>query len=502
MKVGFIILFSIISFSLLAQGIDNLWLIGYPGGRIPNCCGGGMSLDFSGGNLTITQDTTRKMGFGETNGVICNGNGEFLFSSNGVWIANDVNDTMVNGSGLNPSDYTSDYADFGLFITQGNLIIPIPGDTNRYYLFHQTIDDDIGTYCSLHLYYSIIDVTGDLGRGTVIQKNYRLLNDSLIAGGLTACKHANGRDWWLIAHQNRTDHSNSNLSRSNLYYKFLVTPSGIFGPYTQAVGTFRSFGASGQCAFSPNGQYYATYDANSLDVFYFDRCTGNFSPKAHCLTNDTAFADGVAFSPNSQVLYVCTGYHVYQYDMNDSDIIASQTAVLSIDTADSTATGYFLAQLASDGKIYIASSANDNTMHKIDNPDILGSGCNTCHDCVILPALNAWTVANHPNYFLGAETGSVCDSLTGLTSALSKGEGVFKIFPNPVVDDEVTFTYNVSPQQGIITIYNVEGKEVAHYSLPQWSSVQHLKLPELASGLYLARLVQGMDVGSVKFLKE
>ena len=76
------------------------------------------------------------------------------------------------------------------------------------------------------------------------------------------------------------------------------------------------------------------------------------------------------------------------------------------------------------------------------------------------------------------------------------------IYPNPIITNEVTFTYNVSPEAGIISIYNIEGKEVAHYSLPQWSSVQHLKLPELSSGIYLARFLSGDFSATVKFVKE
>jgi hypothetical protein len=134
-------------------------------------------------------------------------------------------------------------------------------------------------------------------------------------------------------------------------------------------------------------------------------------------------------------------------------------------------------------------------MHVINNPDVLGSGCNACHDCVILPATNAWTIANHPNYFLAAETGSVCDSLEAVQS-LTVPSSTLNVYPNPIVDDnDVTFTYNVSSTQGILTIFNIEGNEVAHYSLPQWSSAQHLTLPEISSGLYLARLTQGSNGG-------
>lgn len=485
----------------LSQGIDNLWLMGYASwyGR-PY---GGINLNFQGGVLdTSWQD--RKMNFNETNSVICNKNGDLLCSSNGVWIANAFNDTILNGSGLNPSTYTVSNAidSDGLYITQANLIIPFPADSNKYYLFHQTIDDYPGTYCSLYLYYSVIDMTGDSGKGAVIDKNHILLKDSLIAGGLTACKHANGRDWWLTAYQYRTD-TLQFASSSKLYYKFLITPSGILEPDTQSIG-LNNAAIAGQTVFSPDGKYFANYLPTGVDVFNFDRCTGLFSPKTY-IALDSTYSWGVAFSPNSQVLYLSEYNHVFQYDMNESNIPNSQKTILTWDgtfSPDSPlATLFYLQQIAPDGKIYIICPNSTDKIHVINDPDVLGIGCNACQHCIQLPALNAFTIANHPNYFLVAEKGSVCDSLESVQS-LSVKSSKLEIYPNPVALEDVTFTYNVSSEKGVLSIYNIEGKEVVQYHLPQWSSIQHLKLPKLSGGIYLARLVQGDVISEVKFIKE
>lgn len=224
-----IILFLIVVFFKqysFSQGVNNLWLMGYASWA--GTPWGGTNFDFAGGNLNVSYQS-RVMNFNCTNGVICDRNGNFLFSSNGIWIANPANDTMENGIQLNPGIYTSQRDSFGLALPQANLIIPIPGDSNKYYLFHETSDDYGNSYCTLYLYYSIIDMSLDSGLGAVTQKNVILLNDSLTAGRLTACKHANGRDWWLVTHQNNT----------NRYYKFLITPFGILGPYTQDIGVVR-----------------------------------------------------------------------------------------------------------------------------------------------------------------------------------------------------------------------------------------------------------------------
>ena len=68
--------------------------------------------------------------FNDTEGNICDNNGNFLMSSNGVWIANANNDTMMNGSGLNPGSETASWP-HGLLLSYANIILPFPGDTSN-----------------------------------------------------------------------------------------------------------------------------------------------------------------------------------------------------------------------------------------------------------------------------------------------------------------------------------------------------------------------------------
>src|SRR5262245_43445306 len=127
-----------VSMQAWSQGISNLWLMGKQSWYGPPF--GGVDFDFYGGSLNINWHS-RVMNFNENIGVICDKLGDFLFSSNGVWIANRINDTLVNGAGLNPGPWTSTRDSFGLTLPQGNLILPMPNNPSKYYLFHQTIDD-------------------------------------------------------------------------------------------------------------------------------------------------------------------------------------------------------------------------------------------------------------------------------------------------------------------------------------------------------------------------
>jgi hypothetical protein len=119
-----------------------------------------------------------------------------------------------------------------------------------------------------------------------------------------------------------------------------------------------------------------------------------------------------------------------------------------------------------------------------------------------LPAYNAATIPNYPNYFLGAETGSICDSLHIDVPIISSDIKSFTVFPNPVSSSEVSFTYPVSSTASVLLINNIEGKQMARYTLPQWSSFQKIKLPVLSPGIYIARLQNERVNTNVKFVVE
>ncbi|MCX6290572.1 MAG: T9SS type A sorting domain-containing protein, partial [Bacteroidetes bacterium] len=120
--------------------------------------------------------------------------------------------------------------------------------------------------------------------------------------------------------------------------------------------------------------------------------------------------------------------------------------------------------------------------------------------CIHLPTFNAFTIPNHPNYFLGAETGSLCDTVLATNYSNLSFTGSLQVFPNPVLSNsEITFSYPSTGEHSIIVINNMEGKEVVRYQLPQWSSVQHFKLPEFSRGIYLARLMSNHASANVKF---
>lgn len=468
--------------SLYGLGIDKIWPMGYDCCQYPGF--GAINLDFNTGVISINQ-VQRHMNFDETNASASNSSNQLLFTSNGIYIANALDDTMQNGGGMNPSYFTNQHIHYGLTLPQGNLVIPSLSDSNQFVLFHNTIDDYFNTGASTQLYYSIIDMSLNNGLGGVISKNLILLTDSMVPGRITACRHANGRDWWIIVHK---------LHSTDLF-EFLYTPDGITGPFVQSLATWRDF-YLGQSSFSLQGDKFAYYEASyDLDIADFDRCSGDFTNQIHIDINDSfPAAGGVAFSPSGRYLYASSISYLYQYDLWSTNIDSSRIVVGVYDgfyDSNGNGTYFYLQALAPDGKIYMSCANSSPYLHVINYPDSAGLSCGFCQHCISLPVLNAFTIPNFPNYYLGAEIGSGCDSLLNYQSELAVTEGLV-VSPNPIHDNHLKITYPTLREPGVFEILNSQSVAIGKIYLPVWSSVQNIELPsECGPGIYFGRLRSG-----------
>jgi len=311
------------------------------------------------------------------------------------------------------------------------LVLPKPGSSTQYYIFHESADWVVTHGNSwelpLNLSYSVVDMNLDSGRGAITnEKNIHAIDDTLPLGRITACKHANGRDWWIIVHQYWTDY----------YYKILLTPNGISEPYMQQIGFVHDkYDPVGQAIFSRDGSRYVylSYDS-TMEIMDFDRCTGSFSNAVTITISDSNLATlSSAFSPSGQYLYVSTNHHIYQYDTWTTNIGSTRTIVATYDgfTVMGFHSTFFCMQLAPDNKIYISTYEGTNVMHVINNPDQPGLACNLIQHHLTLPSYNAFGLPNSPNYDLGALSGSSCDSLNAGVE-WPPIDGSVSLFPNPV----------------------------------------------------------------------
>ena len=485
-----ILLFLLLSNCCFSQRNDNYWPLGYSSYTTDSLLGG-MKLLFP--NNSATLDThSRKMSFRFTNATISNDTGQLLFYTNGVFIANALDDTMMNGSGLNPSWYTTQFYNTGLRKPQADVIIPMPGNDSLYLLFHETADYPASLNRPKYLFKTSINMNGDNGLGDVILKNHVLLDDTLYPGALTLTRHANGRDWWLLVPRWGADIG---------YYTLLITPDTIQQTNYQ-IFPFDGL-QGGQACFSPDGSKYIISYWWGVAFFDFDRCSGLLTFIDHKYFGSSIFCLGASISPNSRYAYVTLGGNeILQYDLNASNIVASEQIVATYDGFQAPAgwnTNFWMHQIGPDGKIYINTTSTTMALHTIESPDSVGVACNVQQHFVLLPKFNA-TLPNFPNYRLGVLAGSPCDTLTNLNN-VQPLDMRFKVFPNPN-SGKFQISYQL-PQnkQGRLEILDINGKLLWSRNLPAWSTTQKIIIDDIIpQGFYLIRLASDKNISTQKLI--
>jgi hypothetical protein len=87
---------------------------------------------------------------------------------------------------------------------------------------------------------------------------------------------------------------------------------------------------------------------------------------------------------------------------------------------------------------------------------------------------------------------------------LASSKEKFIISPNPIVSEELNLTYSQLTEQAIVSIFNIDCKEVARLTpaLSKGEGEIHLKLPELASGMYFVVLHSGERRMTGRFVKQ
>jgi hypothetical protein len=141
--------------------------------------------------------------------------------------------------------------------------------------------------------------------------------------------------------------------------------------------------------------------------------------------------------------------------------------------------------LAADGKIYMTSGGPVLELHCMNYPDSAGIACDFNQHSVPLPCYHVGGVPNHPNYYLGPISGSICDSLGLFDNEIATHSFNFEIRPNPSAG-RFAISYSLPPNvSGGLSIYNDLGQVVFKMPLSAWSTKQIMRLDVLEAGIYL-----------------
>ncbi len=326
----------------------------------------GLGLDFSNGEpVLLTDGAIYRQGLpnhSEASAVICDSAGNLLVYTNSEKIWNRNHDLMPNGDSL-LGHYSS---------TQGALIVPLPKSKRIFYVF--TTDGFYESGLKNGFRYSVVDMCLNDSLGDVMEGQKNILLLDTVAEKLSAVLHANGRDYWVVAHKFYSDR----------FHAYHLTPQGIGDEVISAVGSVHPLGfqgtgsAIGQMKFSPDGTRLAIVNANAFpsiaEVCHFNTATGAVTNCISIQANTNFNHYGLSFSPDNTKLYmscVLNNNGLYQYDL----MAGNAEAIRDSRTTISQVTTYGL-QLSNNGKIYLARHNGYHYIDVIHEPNNLGLACN------------------------------------------------------------------------------------------------------------------------------
>lgn len=351
-----IILSFLFRLNMGAQNQNNKWFFGNQAG-----------LDF---NTSPPTSLTGTMNTIEGTASIADVNGNLLFYTDGTVIYNQNHQVMSNGSGINCHGTP----------TQPAIIIRKPGSSNLYYVFTIGLSSFVGG-----LNYSIVDMSLSGGTGSVVTKNVVINNNPNIWEKLTATRHCNGVDFWVIAR----------VENANTMYSYQLSSLGVntipvinnVGPvstsYLNAVSIKISANAKKLVKIERPNTNSSSFDITLLD---FDNSTGILSnPQTFSFVPSSQIfvtPQGTDFSPDGTKLYISVTFvsapsatsSIYQWDICSgvaSTIENSQTAITNINGNSQ----FLHLQLGPDNKIYVA-KYNQSFLDVINSPNSSGTSCN------------------------------------------------------------------------------------------------------------------------------
>jgi len=504
-----VFVFLLVGGNVIAQNTDRYWVFGDSAG-----------IDFN--NLASPVPAHSILQSRGTCASICDSVGNLLFYSGSplktLWLSglgnlkfgflvNKNHQLMQNGDTL-----------IGSLWYQEMVIVSDPGDLQQYYIFCSGILEPTNG-----LYYSKVDLTYNNGLGKVVQKNVQLNADS-ITDGITAVRHGNGRDWWVLVRNWKgvNEYTNDVM----VYY---VSPSGVQLHSIQHIGINTSKDSFYRLKFNSDGSKLYNVSARGIiERFDFDRCTG-------VLSNETTYEGlsgppykfywGFEVSPDESKLYVSSIYqtanqdtsYLIQFDLNASNFAASADTLYS-----------FLNDIPGilkkgpDNKIYLSTmSASPDTcfdylycygnlnntnanLSVINSPDSAGAACDFQPFSFNLGGHKAyWGLPNNPNYELGAWAGSPCDTLTvGIGEVLGYKNNM-SVFYDPRIKTAFVNAKGLRGKKANLQIFNSAGQLVFTHNSPTDGEyfTFDVDMSPYLDAMYVVRLETEREMVSGKFVK-
>jgi hypothetical protein len=445
-----------------------------------------LMLDFATEPPTVTRNVPPVyLGPGNALSSISDKFGALQFYTSGCSIYNKNDQVMENGDSINSWFILWSQCHFGFqTISMSNTILTNPADSNQYFVLNMGMDDN--NYVPQYLYSHKVDMSLNNGLGRVTEKLNIVVHDSLSRGFVTAVRHVNNKDWWVVVPKDN----------SNCYYIIPVTSEGIGIPQLQCIGIQYGYeGSGGQVVFSPDRTKYARIEPsyvdgaqNGLAIFDFDASTGIFSnPRTFDYAHDYGFAQGVAFSGNSQYLYITSTNKIHQYDTNVADPKTTETLIAEIGPDSLNNIGVpHLMRIGPNGVIYIACLFSHKFLSTINRPNCPGSLCDFKPYNIAFETYNNDGINSLPNFNIPPQSYD-CAPISSTIPAVSPKP--FTLAPNPVTDI-LTITTDAENPVTAIQLTDGAGRAVKNWQFQAADRV-NISFEGIPPGIYFCRVLSG-----------
>ena len=483
-RLGMLVLLSLLCSSTFAQREAYSFIWGNCDTTENSCSGiyGTAIMRFNDDSIASIDTVNFPSDFFGFSTCISDSNGRMLMAFN--------NKYLFDSSGTILQEYIA--ADDELYYRQSALFFKLKGNGSYYYLLNSKAEQiaapaDYPAMNNRTRYHLLTRIKIDDLGFDILSVDTLFRNDTLPAGSIHACRHANGRDWWIFQ---------STYNQRN-YLRGLLTPDGVSFENYEGPGPdlFQGWGFN---KFSSDGTLFFHYIpgiTKKMQIYRFDRCTGELNN-----LDDINFSNWIqtgdfnpfSLSPDGSKIYMGrSNPELTNYETIQVDVETGQMTVL----ADSVYSPCLTPNLK-----WVISGYQDAPFTPIDDLNIFTEPNNLGNQSSRVIKENCLPVSGFvfeppewANHLLGPIDGTICDSL-GLNDDLSikkKEEFSFTLFPNPG-NNALHIKTNL-PLPLRITIRNGEGMLVLESDFNKRNFSLSYELDELSPGIYFVELSNSVN---------
>ncbi len=438
--LGLILIVYCVVSSVYSQNYDNVWVLGQRSAILPpenDTSKNNFYIDFKNDSFKLVKKYELQTEIMNDGTSICDSLGDLIMFTNGCAIYDSEGQIISNGDSINylPDGGNNSWVSFcsegeGYPRYRGTRFIPF-FSLNRIFLLHTAFSDEFEVSYRYLLY---TEIEFKNGVWKVTSKNNLLYDQAKTGIRYDITKHANGRDWWLVAHK----------MGDKEFLEWLITPEGI---NFQSNQSFQHPVPEDSLdpTFSPDGTKLVQHNlVGDSWIINFDRCTGTLSePYKLPRPKGAWYWSQLAFSPNGCFIYFADSYHLYQIDLLDTDTLSNIETIsvwdeLSWPCDVGCYTDYNVLEPGPDGKIYGGAITMSKVVHVIERPNEKGKACMFRPRAYKTPFFIHGRLPAYPYYRLGPIDGSACDTLGINNVPVAK----FRYYPDSVDWHKIEFVDN------------------------------------------------------------